>query len=979
MTDQYHVFLSYSRNDLEAAAMLRRQLEQHGLAVFKDDQSIREGDLWLDRLQQAVDGCSHFVVLVGRDGVRRWIGAETQVALIRHFGPHDDAKRLPIFPILLGDTRPETLPAFLRLFQATTWNGTDPLPERLIEQIREKKSASSEIHFEGCPFVGLDAFRLDQAQLFFGRQKETLDALACFDTRRGFPTVRWLEINGNSGSGKSSLMNAGLLPLVDQGWLWPRTSFEHWRRIGPMMPGEHPVVMLAEHLARTFGAEMAEVRRRLETDGDRALADWLRGRKPGDQTAFLLAIDQFEELFTFADPAERKSFDRLLAAALADNDCPLFLISTVRADFLDRFEELPRLIDLRNRLCKPWTLPPIGADGLREVIGGPARLAHLDVSEVQAAMVAEARDEPGALPLVENALQWLWEKREDNRLSGKLFNQEGGLAGILSEGADDVLRCLAHEDAAVKSLGVWAALMRLKWVQRLVVRLGRLCPHRGRAGSALELLFRLVNLDPEGRRHTRRRITLTEAIEAGGGGDPGKDLVYRLAGGRDPAKAEQSLRLITITDDQPCGDPTSSQAQVVAQAEKAPSAVTRPGHAPARQRKQELWVNLIHETLIRGKGVDEKGVPLGYWPTLWNYIEANKDRAMRRERLELQAREWAGRRGLARLVGLAGWRDLWHFQRLRISRQSDAGRFLAWSRRKAALQLLLLTALAAFVGESYLWTRSNDLPLDSMVMQQRFRLGYAPLPDLVPISPGKFDMGEQDEGFLKRVSKESWQYLGVPGKPIVIEKSFFMGKYEVTYEEFDYYVWEQQRAGRSDPKYPLTAKGGRGRRPVVNVDWDEASAYASWLGKRKNLDCRLPTEAEWEYAARAGSHTAYPWGDEVRRTGGGKEEFMANCRGCGSPWDGERSAPVGQFPANDFGLYDTSGNVWEWTCSSWSEKFDGNEGRCAEDQASDQRVLRGGSWGGSPDGARSAARSGDLPDLRHDSFGFRVLCSSPIR
>ena len=193
--------------------------------------------------------------------------------------------------------------------------------------------------------------------------------------------MRWLEINGNSGSGKSSLMNAGLLPLVDQGWLWPRTGYARWRRIGPMMPGEHPVAMLAEHLARSFQVEMADVRRRLEGD-DGALADWLRGRKE-DETAFLLAIDQFEELFTFADPEERGRFDRLLAGALDDADCPLFVISTVRADFLDRFEDLPRLVAVRNRAGRSWTLPPIGDQGLREVIEGPARLAGIDVSEVQ--------------------------------------------------------------------------------------------------------------------------------------------------------------------------------------------------------------------------------------------------------------------------------------------------------------------------------------------------------------------------------------------------------------------------------------------------------------------------------------------------------------------------------------------------------------------------------------------------------------------
>ena len=134
MTDPYHVFLSYSRNDLQAAANLRAQLERCRLSVFKDDERIRAGELWLDRLQETLAGCGAFVMLVGRDGVRRWIGAETQAALNRHFGPREDANRLPIFPILLGDTGPETLPAFLRLFQMTPWNGADPLPDRLLDE-----------------------------------------------------------------------------------------------------------------------------------------------------------------------------------------------------------------------------------------------------------------------------------------------------------------------------------------------------------------------------------------------------------------------------------------------------------------------------------------------------------------------------------------------------------------------------------------------------------------------------------------------------------------------------------------------------------------------------------------------------------------------------------------------------------------------------------------------------------------------------
>ena len=185
---------------------------------------------------------------------------------------------------------------------------------------------------------------------------------------------------------------------------------------------------------------------------------------------------------------------------------------------LDRFaEDLPHLVAVQNRLGRAWKLAPISADGLREVIDGPARLAGLDVSEVREAMVAEARDEPGALPLVENALHWLWDKRTDGRLSGKLLGENGGLAGILSRCADDLLAGLEPQ-------------------QR---------------DRALDLLFRLVQVDPEGRRHTRRRIPLDEAIGVAGGGASGRRLVYRLAGerARDGRGMAGPLRLITVTEE----------------------------------------------------------------------------------------------------------------------------------------------------------------------------------------------------------------------------------------------------------------------------------------------------------------------------------------------------------------------------------------------------------------------------------------------
>jgi hypothetical protein len=477
------VFLSYSSNDLAAATALHDNLARRGLSVFFDKTELRAGDRWLDRLQAAVDGCGAFVVLVGRDGVARWVGAETQAALNRHFAARGDADRLPVFPVLLDGLGADALPAFLRLFQATVWDGASPLGEPLLAAICDRTLLKTEANLlEGPPFVGLAAFRTDQAHLFFGRQQETLAALACFDTRPGHAAIRWLEINGTSGSGKSSLMQAGLLPLIDQGWLWPRTGVARWRRIGPMLPGARPMEMLAESLARMFNdVRMADLIDELARGEDR-LRYWLRERR-ADDTAFLLAIDQFEELLTFAEAEERRWFDRLLAAALADPDCPLFVLSTVRADFLDRFgEDLPELTRVLNHAGKRWTLAPIGEAGLREVIDGPAGLAGLDVDEVREAIIDQARDEPGALPLVENALDWLWQRRAKGRLSGRLFTEQGGLAGLLSRSADDLLDHLG--------------------------------PQRS---PALELLFRLVKVDPEGVRHARQRIGRDEALAIAGG------------------------------------------------------------------------------------------------------------------------------------------------------------------------------------------------------------------------------------------------------------------------------------------------------------------------------------------------------------------------------------------------------------------------------------------------------------------------------
>ncbi len=202
------------------------------------DQNYQRFSLSPDK--QAINHCNSFIVLIGREGVGRWVGAETQVSLNRYFSSHDDAKRLPIFLIPLGDCKPDTLPAFLQLLQATSWNSSEPLSDALLEQISNRAIVANKVSsFSGKPFVGLFAYRVDQAPLFLGRQQQTLDVLYFFGPCPGLAVVRWLKISGSSGSEKSSLMNAGLLPLIDNSWLFSRTGYSHWLRIRPKTSGEH--------------------------------------------------------------------------------------------------------------------------------------------------------------------------------------------------------------------------------------------------------------------------------------------------------------------------------------------------------------------------------------------------------------------------------------------------------------------------------------------------------------------------------------------------------------------------------------------------------------------------------------------------------------------------------------------------------------------------------------------------------------------
>ena len=353
MTDKtYHVFLSHSRNDPVATTDVFAQLRRYGLGVFKDDESIEPGDVWLDRLQSVLGGCGSFVVLVGRDGVRRWIGAEAQVALNRHFGPHDDAQRLPIFPILLDGTAPETLPPLLRLFQVTHWKSGEALPADLLPASAIATSTSfGTVSVRGVsvrrarqlsPGSGAPVLRPAEGDAGRARLLPPAARRPAGEVAGDQRQLRLRQVVADAGRPLAA-GGAGLAVVAHR----LRAMEDHRADdAGRAAGGDAGRMPWRAHSARRWPTVYRDLQ-----GGDDALRYWLRDYKQ-DDTAFLLAIDQFEELFTFAEEDERRRFDRLLAAALEDPDCPLFVVSTVRADFLDRFaEELPRLVAVRNRLA----------------------------------------------------------------------------------------------------------------------------------------------------------------------------------------------------------------------------------------------------------------------------------------------------------------------------------------------------------------------------------------------------------------------------------------------------------------------------------------------------------------------------------------------------------------------------------------------------------------------------------------------------
>ncbi len=242
-----------------------------------------------------------------------------------------------------------------------------------------------------------------------------------------------------------------------------------------------------------------------------------------------------------------------------------------------------------------------------------------------------------------------------------------------------------------------------------------------------------------------------------------------------------------------------------------------------------------------------------------------------------------------------------------------------------------------------------------------------PSPEMVRVAGGEYAMGSgADEP--SRAANES------PRHQVRI-RPFALGRTEVTWDEWLACVGD----GGCDSAQSEAAGGdagwGRGPRPVINVSWEDANDYVRWLSEKTGLAYRLPTEAEWEYAARAGAVTSYAWGDAGPKCDGAASNG-ANFAVCTD----DRTRPVASFPANGFGLHDMAGNVWEWVedCAHGDYRGAPDDGSAWITDCTaplSHRIVRGGSWADNAPSLRAARRYGRGFDTRDRTIGFRVARS----
>jgi formylglycine-generating enzyme required for sulfatase activity len=913
-------FLSYNTQDQALMEALEAALRQKdaGAHIFFAPKSLRAGSYFLPELAKEIAKSTAFVLLVGEKGIGRW-------QVIEYYEAFDRRIKEPNYPVILvlyaGQAAPG-LPFLQQLHRIVT---NDPASEdtigKLFQAADGAEATPSELWRHTAPYRGLAAMTESDSDFFFGRGRETAEVINALAGSPGKLPI----LLGNSGVGKSSLAQAGVLAaLLRQGFpknaanaahagLWPHVfrDSRHWCFL-TLRPGAEPLRALAEPFLSTWQYEATDPRRAQRQaewveallGGNLGLRDLLDATEQRYQElgqakpdAFFLYIDQGEELYVGADERQRRTFSKVIARGLGDPR--LRALMSLRSDF---FGDLQRDESL---YAVHWliSVPPLRESELREVVSRPAQLlsARFETeglaSDISRRAAEESTKDVGALPLLSYLLDDMWTqmvKRGDGVL--RLPMQAIALGGVLVERANAFLA--SHPDGE-------GALRRL-------------------------FTLKLATVRPDGEPMRRRALR--------------------------PEFTDKEWRLVSELADHPhrllvTGSLDSGEVY----AEVAHEAIF------GRWDKLKQWIAAEREFLAWRSGLEAARQQLQVAP------DRSKDDTLLMGHALARAQDWLAKRA----------DDLSQSDREFIERSIEHRRIhrMRTVAGVLGLAMVLVAGTAGWANRERMELRSElwaDLYWRHMVRSPEQERTLKPeeefqectrCPAMVVMPPGEFTMGSPLSG---RLSEQ-------PQHKVTIAMPFAVSKFEVTFDEWDacFELGGCLVNAADQPSHAaLPGPWGRGKRPVINVSWGDAQEFVAWLSKETGKSYRLLTEAEWEYAARAGSTTNYSWGDDIRKEG----KVMANCYGCGSEWDNQKTAPVGSFAANAFGLYDMHGNVWELVEDCWSENYDGApvDGSARPTCNNGWRVARGGSFAFPPRGLRSATRIRLLASSRSNTTGLRV-------
>jgi formylglycine-generating enzyme required for sulfatase activity len=965
------IFLSHSSTDNAQAVALRDWLVSNGWKdeIFLDldpQRGIAAGERWERALNEAANRCEAVLFLVSK----AWLGSgwcRKEFELAHHLN-----KRL--FGVLIEDLPVGELPEEL----TGTWQivrlaaGRDHIVFRVVLPVTQEE-AHVTFSMEGLqrlkhgleeagldaryfawppqndpnrpPYRGLRPLEAEDAGVFFGRAAPTVEVLDRLRGLRDTTPPRLLVILGASGAGKSSFLRAGLFPRLkrdDRNFL-PLPIVRPERA---SINGDAGLVPALEEALRSAGIAATRAKLRVAVEGgaamlrpllqlltDKATVQASDGSGTPTSPTLILAIDQGEELFIAEGQEEAQALLALLRDLVVQDAPAVIVVIAIRSDSYAHVQEAKLLEGIRK---VPFDLGSMPKGSYAEVIKGPARRLEGTHRPLQIedglidALLAdiEAGGAKDALPLLAFTLERLYvEHGGDGDLTLDEYQSLGGITGSIEAGVERALKTANADLRVPKDRTARLALLR-----------------RG-------LIPWLAGIDPDTGAPRRRVARLSEIPSEA------RPLIHHLV--------EQRLLATDINRD--TGEATIEPAHEALLRQwgllqgwltedagllGVLEGVKRASRDWAANNRGRAWLTHATDRLAAAERLTERpDLAANLQPTDLAYLAACRkaqEQAKRGKRL-LQAAIYVLLVGV--IVGLIGW--------INQSYLKERMNWYATMRPYAVANFhpYVLTAVA----------ERSLKPLAS------FRECAANCPEMVVIPSGSFMMGstQTEQSRYNSVPRnagnndfQNFEAGGLdnegPQHKVVIAKSFAVSKFDVTFAEWDACFSVGGCRKRGD--------GGMGRdtKPAVTVSWEDAQQYVAWLSKMTGGSYRLLTEAEWEYAARAGTTTTYYWGDEI-----GKGN--ANCTGCGSEGSGQTS-PVGSFPPNPFGLYDMAGNVWQWVQDCYSPNYDQApmDGSAATGQDCMYRVARGGSWNLGSEYVRSAIRFRYPSNYQALNRGFRV-------